>query len=95
MAIVPALSPGALPTTLAPLPRLLASTQPLGLERYVQRPKRGVPTLALALVWLVLARRARARRGRRLAGVVAASAVTGVPCSLGFARSAPIRRCIA
>lgn len=54
----------------------------------------------------VLARRARALLGRRLAGVladcgctrraaVAALAATGVPFILGFARSAPIRRRLA
>src|SRR5439155_1374893 len=61
MAIVPPAPPAALPTNLAPLPRLLAYTQSLGLERQLQRPKRGVPTLALALVWLVLAWRGSGR----------------------------------
>jgi hypothetical protein len=49
------------PTTVAPLPRLLASTQSLGLERHFYRPKRGLPTLVLALVWLVLAWRGNGR----------------------------------
>jgi hypothetical protein len=31
-----------------------ASTQALGLERHLDRPKRGIPTLALALAWLTL-----------------------------------------
>ncbi len=43
------------------LPRLLAYTQALGLERHLRRPKRGLPTLVLALVWLVLAWRGSGR----------------------------------
>jgi hypothetical protein len=39
----------------------LAFTQPLGLERYLHRPKRGIPTLALALLWLSLAWRGSGR----------------------------------
>jgi hypothetical protein len=50
-----------LPTNLVPLPRLLAYAQALGLERHLHRPKRGVPTLALALLWLVLAWRGSGR----------------------------------
>ncbi len=61
MAIVPPASPAPLPTNLAPLPRLLAYAQSLGLERHLHRPKRGLPTLALALVWLVLAWRGSGR----------------------------------
>ena len=53
-----------LPTGVAPLPRLLAYAQRLGLERFLDRPKRGVPALALALVWLVLAWRGTARPHR-------------------------------
>lgn len=53
--------PAPLPTALAPLPRLLAYTQALGLERHLRRPKRGLPTLVLALVWLVLAWRGSGR----------------------------------
>jgi hypothetical protein len=49
------------PTNLAPLPRLLASTQTHGLDRFLHRPKRGLPTLAVALVWLVLAWRGSGR----------------------------------
>ena len=49
------------PTNLAPLAALLAYTQGLGLERYLARPKRGLSTLALALVWLVLAWRGSGR----------------------------------
>ena len=55
---------GAQPTNLAPLPRLLAYVQGLGLERPLSRPKRGPPTLALALVWLVLAWRGTGRPER-------------------------------
>jgi hypothetical protein len=54
MPIVPPVPP-AVPTNAAPLPRLLAYAQALGLERHLARPKRGLATLALALVWLVLA----------------------------------------
>jgi hypothetical protein len=43
------------PTRSAPLVRLLTYTQSLGLERYLDRPKRGISTLALCLVWLILA----------------------------------------
>ena len=53
MAIVPDAPPT--PTALAALPHLLAYVQALGLEPHLDRPKRGVPTLALALVWLALA----------------------------------------
>jgi hypothetical protein len=49
------------PTNLAPLPHLLAYTQRLGLEDYLARSKRGCSTLALALVWLVLAWRGSGR----------------------------------
>lgn len=54
MASVPTVAT-ALPTNVAPLVRLLAYAQGLGLERHLHRAKRGVPTLALALLWLVLA----------------------------------------
>ena len=43
------------PTRSAPLVRLLAYTQSLGLEPYLDRRKRGLSTLVLSLVWLVLA----------------------------------------
>ena len=43
------------PTRSAPLVRLLAYTQRLGLEPYLDRRKRGLSTLVLSLVWLVLA----------------------------------------
>ena len=49
------------PTNLAPLPELLAYAQSLGLERSLDRPKRGVAALALALLWLVLAWRGSGR----------------------------------
>jgi hypothetical protein len=52
------------PTNLAPLPRLLAYAQALGLERHLDRAKRGIPTLVLALVWLVLAWRGTGRPHR-------------------------------
>lgn len=55
MPIVPPLPPPAVPTNAAPLPRLLAYAQSLGLAAHLSRPKRGLSTLALALVWLVLA----------------------------------------
>src|SRR5437879_2928394 len=59
MASLPSSTP--LPTDLAALPKLLAFTQHLGLERYLHRPKRGIPTLALALLWLCLAWRGSGR----------------------------------
>jgi hypothetical protein len=43
------------PTNAVPLAELLAYTQTLGLERWLQRPKRGLSTLVLSLVWLALA----------------------------------------
>jgi hypothetical protein len=43
------------PTHAAPLVRLLACAPSPGLERYLERRKRGVSTLVLSLVWLVLA----------------------------------------
>jgi hypothetical protein len=43
------------PTDAAPLVRLLAYTQSLGLDRYLARRKRGLSTLVLSLVWLILA----------------------------------------
>ena len=61
MASLPPTSPSPLPTDLARLPQLLAYTQSLGLERYLHRPKRGIPTLALALLWLCLAWRGSGR----------------------------------
>src|SRR5688572_7387675 len=57
-------SVAAQPTNLAALPRLLAYTQGLGLERLLDRPKRGLSTLALSLVWLVLAWRGTGRPHR-------------------------------
>ena len=60
MAIVARLS-GAVPTNVAPLARLLAYVQSLGLERHLHRPKRGVSTLALSLLWLSLAWRGSGR----------------------------------
>jgi hypothetical protein len=59
MAIVPSHDTVTIPTNLALLPALLVSTQ--SLERVLTRPKRGVATLVLALVWLVLAWRGSGR----------------------------------
>jgi hypothetical protein len=53
------------PTTLAALPRLLAYAPSLKRERHLSRAKRGVPTLALAAVWLVRAWRGTGRPHRR------------------------------
>lgn len=61
MAIVATAPPPTLPTNLAPLPRLLAYRQSMDLARHLRRPKRGVPMLALALLWLVLAWRGSGR----------------------------------
>jgi hypothetical protein len=55
MSIVAGATPMPTPTDLAGLPGLLAYTQDLGLEPYLDRPKRGIPTLTLALAWLSLA----------------------------------------
>jgi Transposase DDE domain len=49
------------PTNAAPLVRLFAYTQTLGLEQWLARPKRGVSTLVLSLLWLVLAWRGSGR----------------------------------
>lgn len=54
MPIVPP-PPPAVPTNAVPLPRLVASAQSLEPGRHLARPKRGLSTLALALVWPVLA----------------------------------------
>jgi hypothetical protein len=43
------------PTNAVPLAGLFAYTQALGLERWLHRPKRGLSTLVLSLVWLALA----------------------------------------
>src|SRR4029450_9844443 len=48
-------APPVQPTRSAPLVRLLAYTQRLGLEPYLDRGKRGLSTLMLSLVWLILA----------------------------------------
>ncbi len=61
MASVPRVEPTFQPTNLAPLAQLFAYTQALGLERWLARPKRGVPTLVLSLVWLTLAWRGSGR----------------------------------
>jgi hypothetical protein len=49
------------PTNAAPLPRLFAYTSSLGLERFLDRRKRGLSTLVLSLVWLTLAWRGSGR----------------------------------
>jgi hypothetical protein len=61
---VPGAPSAARPTNVAPLPRLLAYAQTLGLERHLFRAKGGIPTLVLALVWLVLAWRGTGRPHR-------------------------------
>jgi hypothetical protein len=61
MASVPRPQPPPQPTNLAPLPQLFAYTQSLGLERWLARPKRGVSTLVLSLLWLTLAWRSSGR----------------------------------
>jgi hypothetical protein len=60
MASLP-LAGGWWPTDLAGIPRLLAYVQTLGLERHLSRCKRGIPSLVLVLVWLVLAWRGTGR----------------------------------
>lgn len=49
------------PTSLAALPDLLAYTQQLSLDQYLQRRKRGLSTLAASLLWLCLAWRGSGR----------------------------------
>jgi hypothetical protein len=61
MSIVAGSSSSPTPTGVAPLPHLLAYTQTLGLERFLHRPTRGIPTGVLALVWLTLAWLGRGR----------------------------------
>lgn len=53
--------PAGRPTNLVALPGLVAYTQALGLERHLDRAKRGMGTLALSLVWLTLAWRGSGR----------------------------------
>ena len=57
--LAPASSPQ--PTNLVPLAQLFAYTQSIGLEPALARSKRGISTLALALVWLALAWRGTGR----------------------------------
>ncbi len=61
MSSVPVFSAAMQPTNAAPLPRLFAYTSRLGLERFLDRRKRGLSTLALSLVWLTLAWRGSGR----------------------------------
>ncbi len=49
------------PTNVVPLPALLVYAQGLGLERFLARTKRGLSSLSLALLWLVLAWRGSGR----------------------------------
>ena len=57
MASVARALPSVQPTNAAPLARLFAYTQTLGLEGWLARPKRGLSTLGLSLLWLTLAYR--------------------------------------
>src|SRR3954454_12507228 len=61
MSRVPVPSAAVQPTNAAPLPRLFAYTTSLGLERFLDRRKRGLSTLVLSLVWLTLAWRGTGR----------------------------------
>jgi hypothetical protein len=61
MASVPRVLPPVQPTNAAPLARLFAYTQTLGLERWLARRKRGLSTLVLSLLWLTLAWRGSGR----------------------------------
>jgi len=54
-------APVPLPTNLAALPQLLAYAQALDLAGHLQRRKRGLTALVLALLWLVLAWRGSGR----------------------------------
>src|SRR5215210_6487535 len=55
MSIVAGSPPAPTPTHLAGLPALLAYAQALDLDQHLDHPKRGLPTLTLALAWLALA----------------------------------------
>jgi hypothetical protein len=61
MASVPRVLPPVQPTNAAPLARLFAYTQTLGLEPWLARRKRGLSTLVLSLLWLTLAWRGSGR----------------------------------
>ena len=74
--VLPAVAP-VQPTNAAPLPRLFAYTTSLGLERFLDRRKRGLPTLVLSLVWLTLTWRGRAAAPCRLAAGAAAGCPAG------------------
>jgi len=82
MASVPVGSLGT-PTDLAGLPGLLCYAQALGLERWLRRRRRGVPTLVQALVWLVLAWRGTGRPHRlaRLDEPLLGALLGRVPCA--------------
>jgi hypothetical protein len=83
--------PAVVPTNLAPLPRLLADAQALGLERCLTRPTRGIATLALALLWLTLAWRGSGRPDHvdRWADPLLAALLgrPGLPCARTLRRS--------
>ena len=61
MASVPRAMAPPQPTNAAPLARLFAYTQSLGLERWLAQRKRGLSTLLLSLLWLTLAWRGSGR----------------------------------
>jgi hypothetical protein len=81
MASVPVGRFGA-PTALAGLPALVAYAQSLGLERWLRRRRRGVPTRVQALVWLVLAWRGTGRPHRlgQLDAPLLGALLGRVPC---------------
>jgi hypothetical protein len=80
-----------MPTNSARLPTLLAYTQGLGLERWLGRARRGVATLPLALLWLVLAWRGSGRPSHlRLLSEPLLPALLGLrrlPCARTLGRS--------
>lgn len=79
------------PTRLAVLPPLLAYAQSVGVECFLDRPKRGVPTLTLVLFWLVLAWLGRGRPFHldRLVEPLLATLLgrTRLPCAKTLSRS--------
>ena len=97
MASVPVPAPALQPTNVVPLARMFAYTQSLGLERFLARAKRGLPTLVLSLLWLTLAWRGTGRPHHLgllteplLAALLGGSSPTS-PHPRGTARSAPLR----
>lgn len=61
MVSVPPVPPLRQPTNAVPLARLFAYAQSLDLDRWLAQPKRGLSTLVLSLLWLVLAWRGSGR----------------------------------